>query len=358
MRAFLSVLGIGAALVMSAVSASMNYVFLASLGKTPFEGQILGAASAAADLLKALLPFFIAWAWHARRIVAAASGSVVFLLFASFSLLSAVGFAADNRGVLVESRVAIDEAYVRAQTAYDRMQAALAALPAHRPEGLIAEELRSVEQNRLWSRSKNCAEATEVASREFCAGYFRQRGELAAAQEAQRLSAAITSAQAELSRLKSQGAGQERDPQVTILAKLMALPSDHVRLALIVFVALVVEFGSSMGLYLASGHASLRRDGRGQETPSPRAPALIEARRIGSIEDFVLEALVPMPAASITEAEVLASYEIWCEGQAIEALDAAQFAARFAALARTVGLRTKSGRYLGIAIKTSGRLAA
>ncbi|MFM9942974.1 MAG: hypothetical protein ACKVP7_26185 [Hyphomicrobiaceae bacterium] len=358
MRTFLSTLGIGAALVMSAVSASMNYVFLASLGKTPLEGQILGAASAAADLLKALLPFFIAWAWNARRIVAATSGCVIFLLFASFSLLSAIGFAADNRGVLVENRAAIDEAYARAQTEYDRMQAALATLPAHRPEGVIAEDLRSAEQNRLWARSRNCAEASEIASREFCAGYFRQRGELAAAQEAQRLSAAITVAQAELSKLKIQGAGQERDPQVTILAKLMALPSDYVRLALIVFVALVVEFGSSMGLYLASGHGSVHRDGKGDEAPTSGSPALIEARRIGSVEDFVLEALVPMPAASITDAEILASYEVWCEGQKVEALDAEQFAARFAALARAVGLRTKSGRYLGIAIKTSGRLAA
>jgi len=358
MRALLSGMGILAALVMSAVSASMNYVFLSSLGKTPLEGQMLGAASAAADLLKALLPFFIAWAWRARRIVAAMSGSVVFLLFAGFSLLSAIGFAADNRGVLVENRAAIDAAYARAQAEYDRVQAALAALPAHRPQGQIAEELRSAEQNRLWARSKNCAEATEVASREFCAGYFRQRGELAAAQEAQRLSAAITAAQAELNRLKGQGAGQERDPQVSILAKLMALPTDHVRLALIVFVALVVEFGSSMGLYLASGHGGMRRQVSSVETPVSSSPALIEARRIGSVEDFVLEALEPMPGASITDAELLEAYESWCGGHGMDAFDAAQFAARFGALAKAVGLQSHCGRYLGIATKVSGSMAA
>ena len=30
----------------------MNYLFLSSLGKTPLEGQVLSAASAAADILK------------------------------------------------------------------------------------------------------------------------------------------------------------------------------------------------------------------------------------------------------------------------------------------------------------------
>jgi len=62
MKTLISLLGIAAALVMAGVSAAMNYVFLASLGKTAVEGAILGAASSAADMLKCLLPFYIAWA--------------------------------------------------------------------------------------------------------------------------------------------------------------------------------------------------------------------------------------------------------------------------------------------------------
>jgi hypothetical protein len=48
-RHILGVLGVLAAGVLLAVSAAMNYRFGFSLGKTPADGQIYGAASAAAD---------------------------------------------------------------------------------------------------------------------------------------------------------------------------------------------------------------------------------------------------------------------------------------------------------------------
>ena len=58
LRHALGVLGVMAAGVLLAVSAAMNWQFGFSLGRTEFDGQLLGAASAAADCLKALIPFF------------------------------------------------------------------------------------------------------------------------------------------------------------------------------------------------------------------------------------------------------------------------------------------------------------
>ncbi len=58
MRHALGVLGVLAAGVLLAVSAAMNWRFGFSLGRTEFDGQIYGAASAAADCMKALVPFF------------------------------------------------------------------------------------------------------------------------------------------------------------------------------------------------------------------------------------------------------------------------------------------------------------
>ena len=217
MKTFLSIIGIAAALVMATVSAAMNFAFLSSLGKTEMEGQMLGAASAAADLLKCLLPFFIAWAWREQRFVAALSGTAVFILFAGFSLLSAIGFASSNRDAVVQNRSAMDESFARADQEYQRKIAALAALPTRRPATVLAEELRAAQQNRLWSRSKDCTEATEAQSRAFCDSYFRLRGEQAAAEEAVRLEVSISALQAELASLKTQGAGQARDAQVMVL---------------------------------------------------------------------------------------------------------------------------------------------
>ena len=58
MRHVLGVLGVLAAGVLLAVSCAMNWQFGNSLGRTEFDGQLLGAASAAADCMKALIPFF------------------------------------------------------------------------------------------------------------------------------------------------------------------------------------------------------------------------------------------------------------------------------------------------------------
>ena len=58
-RHALGVLGVIAAGILLVVSAAMNYRFGFSLGKTEMDGQIYGAASAAADCFKALIPFFL-----------------------------------------------------------------------------------------------------------------------------------------------------------------------------------------------------------------------------------------------------------------------------------------------------------
>ncbi len=59
MRMILSSLGLMVSLVILLASVFMNYLFLSSMGKTPFEDYVFGAVSAAADILKALLPFLL-----------------------------------------------------------------------------------------------------------------------------------------------------------------------------------------------------------------------------------------------------------------------------------------------------------
>jgi hypothetical protein len=346
MKTILSIIGIAAALVMAAVSAAMNYAFLASLGKTEIEGQMLGGASASADLLKALLPFFIAWAWREQRFVAALSGVGVFALFAGFSLLSAIGFAASNREAVVQSRSALDEAYARAEQEYQRKNAALAVLPARRPVTVLEEELRAAEQSRLWPRSKDCTEATEPASRSFCDLYFRLRAERAAAEEAVRLEASIAALEGELSRLKSEGAGLVPDAQVTALSALFSIAEDRLRLVLIIAVALVVELGSSLGLYLAAGPFNEPVAGPGRKTSRPEPDG---ARPIGDIEDFCLEALAASSSGAMSLQDVCDAYAEWCKRQDFEALDRGRFRGQFLALAAALGLMPENGEIQGLA---------
>jgi len=331
--------GSAAALVLCAVSAAMNYLFLSSLGKTPLEGQVLGAASASADVLKALLPFFIAWSWQARRFMAAASGSLAFVFFAGFSLLSAIGFAADNRGALIRERDDFSSAYQRVHDMREYADARREALPAHRAGAIVSEEIARHRQNRRWASTKSCTDATEKQSRDYCAAFFKLRAERAAAQESERLAGELKALEAELSRLRADGAGQDSDPQVSLLSRISGQQKEPVRLALIIAVALLVEIGASLGLFLASGHGGGKKHAL---TSQAELPA-------GSVEDFALEALVPSNNTGMPISALFNLYQRWCSSRGYTALPEGVFSRDFDDLARAVGLAKRNRQYCGIA---------
>src|SRR5271157_5512569 len=102
MRFLVAVVSAGAALTLIVTSGLMNFVFMTSLGKSEFEQQILGAVSVAVSAFLALFPTLLVWAWRERRMVYVVLGVPVFIGFAAFSLSSAVGFAAKNRGSVSE----------------------------------------------------------------------------------------------------------------------------------------------------------------------------------------------------------------------------------------------------------------
>ena len=343
MRILVSTLGIIAALVMCAVSAAMNWLFLSSLGKSPLEGQVLGAASAAADVLKALLPFFIAWSWQAGRIVAAGAGSLAFAFLAGFSFLSAIGFAADNRLVLGDRRDDVSAAYARVQRDLGSLESQRSALPAHRPPAVVAEEIERHRQNRRWTATKECAEATEPQSRDYCAAFFTLRAELAAGQERARLSSVIAALQSQATQLRQQGAGQDRDPQAALLSRIFGWEQDWVRLALIIAVALLVEIGASLGLFLASGH-------RAAPPAEDKAAPAESQPESGSVEDFCLEALVPAKGAAVSMDDLLTVYRDWCAHRGLRALPEASFTHQFRLLSEAVGLKIRRGCWQDVAI--------
>src|SRR3990172_3891291 len=97
MRHVLGVLGVAAAGVLLVVSAAMNWRFGFSLGKTELDGEIYGAASAAADCLKALVPFFFFAAIRNRMWSQAVASAIVGIVVTAYSLTSALGHAALNR---------------------------------------------------------------------------------------------------------------------------------------------------------------------------------------------------------------------------------------------------------------------
>ena len=191
MRFLVVVVSAGAALAFIAASGLMNWVFMTSLGKSEFEQHILGGVSVAVSAFLALFPTLLVWAFRERRTLYIILGVPVFLAFAAFSLSSAVGFAAKNRGSVSEDRALAAAKLAGIRHELEQGETKLQTLGVSRPVAVIEESLRGLEQDRRWQSSKSCQEATADASRTFCKGYFDLKAEAARANEAGLLEAHI-----------------------------------------------------------------------------------------------------------------------------------------------------------------------
>ena len=268
MRIVASVLGGLASLVFICASAAMNWLFMRGQGRTPLEGEILGLVSIAVDAVKALLPFFIALAWAQRQWLRAVLSAGVLDLFFAFSLLSALGFVATNRGAVADHRAAVTARFELTRRALGEAEVRLAALGPTRPEGQIEAELAGLKQDRRWHFSQACTMATGPASRDFCAQIFAHEGERAQAQAAEALRERIEVLRDEMTRAQAGGAGEDRDPQAGLIARLSGLDVSEAQQALSALMAVLVEIGAAATLYLAAGPS-----GPGRRHPAPEAMA-------------------------------------------------------------------------------------
>jgi hypothetical protein len=275
MRFLVVVVGAGAALTFIVASGLMNWVFMTSLGKSEFEQQILGAVSVAVSAFLALLPTLLVWAFRERRIAYMVLGVPVFLAFAAFSLSSAVGFAAKNRGSVGEDRALAGERLAGIKHELSENESKLNALGAARPLAVVDELLRGAAQDRRWASSKQCGDATADASRSFCKGYFDLKAEAALAGEARRYEGRIAELKGDARGLEEQGAGRQGDSQAAVLANIFGLPAAQVERGLMLFLAVLVEVGAALGLYFATGH--LRPEGSTHASRG-RGPAIVGGR--------------------------------------------------------------------------------
>ncbi len=376
MKVVVSFLGVLLSLVMLGVSGGMNYMFMSSLGKTPIEGYIFGGASAAADGLKALLPFFILWAYMAGRWLVASSGTFVWLFFTAFSLLSAFGFSAQNRGAVTQSKESLAYSYNLAETELNELLTQVKDLAKSRPVGTLEQAIKQQRQNKRWNSSKQCTDATAKKSRSFCEQYFTLKAELETAVAKSRKRPKISSLRTELKRLKKQGAGKDTDPQVSLLSNLFGQEKDKVRMALIVMAALLVEIGSGLGLFLSTSHSELlsgRKAKKAHKGSSSHAfenvdksrlgqgakveilpPAItdqsMEISPVGDVLDYCLARIQMSPSDDDKAAieHLYGDYQSWCEGERSAPVPENTFAIVFDNVAGQSGINKYKSDYLGI----------
>lgn len=187
-------------------SAIANYLFGASLGRTPWESTLYGMVGVLAVAMNALAPFFLSWSLAASRRSTAAGIAFLWALCLAYSTTSAVGFAAQNRESVAQSQSVSREAYDDTR-----------------------RELLDLEARR---------KATTVKDRPA-------------------LDARIDDARKRLASLRPT-AGAPVDAQSSFLSALTFgfIDPRNVRIALVALFAFMVEVGATLGLYAALSHAS------------------------------------------------------------------------------------------------------
>ncbi len=366
MRRLLSAIAVLAAMLMIGVSTAMNFLFMKSLAATEIEGLVLGCASAAADILKSALPWFIALAFAGRRYLFSIVGTLVFLVFSLFSFASALGFAADIRGTLAGTREAATKELQQLEAEHERLSRQLDGLGRPRAVAIIEAEKRARQQDRRFSATKACTDATASASREFCTGYLLLDAEIASSAEAASLREALASIATSTTHLKSRGAGHDADPQVSVLARIVHLDHGVVRNALIIGAALLVELGSGLGLWLALGHSDAPQRARRTDTEA-RHPAIEQGQQVaaavalpiappkdditertGEVVDFCVECLHPSDRGGLTLLALFRDYQSWCRALGLAPVAATSFETEFVMLAEEFGIARDHDRFVGV----------
>ena len=389
MRHALGVLGVLAAGVLLAVSAAMNWRFGFSLGRTELDGQIYGAASAAADCMKALVPFFFFAAIRNRMWSQAAASALVWVVVTAYSLTSALGHAALNRFDSAGHRAATVAAYKDHRADLARAQEQLTWIPQHRPAQTVQAEIDALKNDRAWVWTQGCTEVTGSKGRTYCQNYHALAAELASAEQSIALEARIADIQAKIGESNGATVMSEADPQAAVLAKLAALVAPGVKIedvqtALTVFIALLLEVGSAFGMYNAFSQWRL------YERHSPAAPRMVPvstaaaavaapkavaiakprsgandnrsspAQRLiapeTDVERFYKERIETQDGSSLTATSLYEDYCAWCEERQKEPLALPTFGREFGELGVQKARIAGRVRYIGIALKSAGEL--
>jgi len=353
MRHVLGIAGVTAAAVLLLVSAAMNWRFGYTLGKSEFESQLYGGASAAADCFKALLPFFIFAALRNRSYSQALGGALLFAVCFSYSLTSSLGFAALNRADITGVRLLKVETHSDLRADLERSREALKALPAHRPAGTVNGEIDAFKQNGRWLSSAGCADATAAKSMTYCEGFFKLKAELAIAEQADKLEGKVSQLSTRLGALDSEAGTKATDPQSQMLANLTGRTTEEVQMSLTVLIALLVELGASLGFYTAFSYWRIF-DVKGlpapeavrvtapvpafapapmlQVLPGSSDPELRVAQPKTDVELYFDERVGRENGSSVTALALYDDYCQWCEAKGKQPLGLPIFTRRFSDL--------------------------
>jgi hypothetical protein len=272
----------------------MNWRFGFSLGRSELDGQIYGAASAAADCLKALIPFFFFAAVRNKVWSQAAASALVWVVVTTYSMTSALGHAALNRFDSTGHRAQEAQTYQDLRTELKRAEEQAGWIPQHRPYEAVQSEIDGLKLQKAWKWSNGCKDVNSKTERSFCQQLTALDAELASASAAKTADSRISELRSKIDAAAGTPAMSEADPQAKVLTELAAaffpnVKIENVQMALTLFVALLLEIGSGFGMYVAFSQWRL------YDRQMPAAPKLAMAE--GSTAAAAVAAPVLTPIA-------------------------------------------------------------
>jgi hypothetical protein len=344
-----------AVLVCVLVSAVLAGRFGWTRGASDIDRSIYGSAAVALDLLKPCLPLLAVISWHAGKVPQAIVAWFAFLWLTGFSLLCASGLTATQLAEKLSLKSAASTAYEAHKAEFERLVLQRGWLPQVTPadEGAEAAARAAAEQvdasvkAECEKRGPLCRDL-EKAARDRHDELARITSAVAVTKAASQLDDKIAAAKAALDAVDLQAVNKEADPQASDIAQLTGYAKESVAAFLHLVLAISIEIGSGLGVWIAFGHGRTKHeafdDGRRDEAISlaslPSEP-LIESPG-DLLRRFADEALHPAKGIRVSASELFALYERWCEREGTEPVSQAAFGTRMGTM---LTKQRKGGRF-------------
>ena len=305
-------------------SAAMNYRFGASFGQNEFDQILYGSSAAVADLFKAVLLVCLSQSLASRQFGAACAAIVLWVMCLIFSFSSNVGYIAGNRADELSIRTFHADQIKELKKVQQRYQGQLDWHPRHRQLTFVESEIAALMRHNRWRLTKRCTNATTPASTTFCNRYNQLDLEKSLAKEAQKLEARLEELRQELQSLEIGHVTSKNDAQALILARLTGIDLGTLQDKLILLMAILIEAGSSLGLFIASNLKPQSRKNIELSEVTPRKarksihglerilPARQELKSretdIQKVEEFIQRETCPISGATIGATSLYEAY--------------------------------------------------
>lgn len=315
MRAFLTVLAWAAVLMVGTVTAAANFRYGWLVGHDE-ERYIYAIGGTVLDVVKTFLPLmlgtFLAGALTVGTFCRQLAGWTFWVIGVCWSLTCALGLYAISKEASVGDTLGKQALYRQLTDDQTRKRGELAGLGTGRSVEIIEGEIAAAKRDRLWTRTRECADATANESREFCAKIDRLTAEKATARPAADVQGDRERLQRELREIETKLAGinladvmKKADPATEALAKILGWEPDTVKTRLALMIALLFEFTGLLPWIIHGSHGAARHE----PEKAPEAPAADKPKGKAKPEVTAEEAaeIAAQPVVTIPEADTLAA---------------------------------------------------